>query len=263
MSGTWERNRSMALWRLDRILTHMGVCSRREVKAFLRAGRVCVGGQKSLSPEDKFDPEEAEIRVDGQRIFFSEHVYLILNKPVGILSAKESETEKAAIDLLPEPIRKREVYPAGRLDKDASGLLLMTDDGDFCHQVISPKKRVYKRYEVRCEGCPSPEDAALFEKGILLEDGTTCLPGKLEILQPGPESRCAVVICEGKFHQVKRMMAAVGKPVISLRRTDIGSVHLDEDLQPGEYRVLRESEAKMALQNGDYALQWVKNHENI
>ena len=240
----------MEQWRLDRFLTFTGMASRRETRGLIRAGRVTVDGVPAGSPEQNLDPYTAQVLVDGVQAMFARYVYLMMYKPTGVLSATEDARGATAVDLLPETYRRRGLFPAGRLDKDATGLLLLTDDGDYCHNVISPRKKVFKCYVLETDGCPTAADCAAVAAGMTLEDGTPCLPGRLEVLDAGEPARCRIWIAEGKFHQVKRMLAALGKPVLTLRRTDIGSLHLDESLEPGAYREMTQEEAKKALQPG-------------
>ena len=242
---------ALELWRLDKFITFSGIASRREVRALIQKGRVFVDGQPARTPEQKLNPQTALVEVDRQRIAFAAHIYLMMNKPAGVVSSTEDHRDQTVLELLPERFVKRGLFPAGRLDKDAEGLLILTDDGDFCHNVISPRKKVFKSYLVETQGCPTPDDCALVASGMLLEDGTACLPGRLEVLESGPISRSRIWIAEGKFHQVKRMLAVLGKPVCALRRTDIGRLHLDENLKPGAYREMTEEEAKLAVQSGD------------
>ena len=241
---------ALELWRLDKFIAFSGAASRREVRLLIKAGRIQVDGCTAGGPEQKIDPQTASVYLDGQRISFSVHVYLMMNKPAGVLSSTEDARDRTVLDLLPETLRKRGLFPAGRLDKDSEGLLLLTDDGDYCHRVISPRKNVFKCYEIETMGCPTPEDCAAVAAGMTLEDGTACRPGRLEILETGQTARCRIRISEGKFHQVKRMLAVLGKPVLSLRRTEIGALHLDENLKPGAYREMTAEEAQLALQTG-------------
>ena len=226
------------LLRLDRILSETGLYTRREAKMLVQCGRVTADGQIVSRPDEKLDPETNVICVDGKPVVYQKYVYLMMNKPAGFVSAREDARDRAVTELLKAPYSGRGLFPAGRLDKDSEGLLLLTDDGAFCHNVISPKKHVEKTYYVETEGALTEADVQAFKKGITLKDGTACLPGKLEILESGEKSSAHVVITEGKYHQVKRMLASLGKPVVILKRLSIGGLPLDNALKPGEYREL-------------------------
>ena len=231
----------MASMRLDKLLSASAGVTRTEAKAMLRAGRVHVGGSPVTDGSIQVE-ETSDLTLDGSPLRYRKYVYLMLHKPSGVLSATEDPRDRTVLDLLPEPFRRLELFPAGRLDKDATGLLLLTNDGDFCHRVISPKQEVWKRYLAVTAGPLLPEHTERFRTGMLLEDGSTCLPAGLEILRTGEESECVVTLREGKFHQVKRMLAACGAPVIRLHRLSVGGLELDPSLAPGEARELTEEE---------------------
>lgn len=229
----------MAQLRLDKYLGDLGLASRRELKEIIRAGRVQVDGVTAARPEQKIDPEQNRVLLDGQELGKPRVHYYMMDKPAGVVTATEDREQKTVLDLLPEELRRLGLFPVGRLDKDTTGLLLLTDDGDFAHRVISPKSAVEKRYYAEVEGCPNEADAEAFRQGITLRDGTVCLPARLELLG---ENRCVVTLQEGKYHQVKRMLASRGKPVKSLRRLSIGGLCLDESLGPGGFRELGEED---------------------
>lgn len=239
--NTCRERENMALMRLDKLLSAAAGISRTEAKAMLRAGRVRMDG--GILTDGAIQLEEtAELTLNGRPIQYRKHVYLMMYKPAGIVSATEDRRDRTALDLLPEELQRLELFPAGRLDKDATGLLILTNDGEFCHRVISPKQEVWKRYLAMTAGPLLPEHAARFQAGLLLEDGFHCLPAGLEILRSGEESECIVTLREGKFHQVKRMLAACGAPVRQLHRISIGGLELDPNLAPGESRELTEEE---------------------
>ena len=235
----------MPLERLDKILASTGRWSRREVKDLVRQGRVQAGGMPAARPEDKFDPAQDEISVDGQVVDCAPFVYVLMNKPAGLLSATEDRRQRTVLDLLPEHLRRRGLFPVGRLDKDTVGLLLLTDDGPLAHELLSPKKHVDKVYYARVEGQLNEEDRKALASGMVLGDGSQCLPALLEPLGRGNE--CRLTLREGKYHQVKRMLAARGKPVAFLRRPSMGPLSLGEELKEGEWRLLTEAEVE-ALQ---------------
>ena len=234
----------MSMERLDKLLASTGRWSRAEAKRLVREGRVLDGGRAAVSAEEKYDPETARLTVDGEPLRLREHVYVMLNKPAGVLSATEDGRGKTVLDLLPEAYRKRGLFPVGRLDKDTEGLLLLTDDGVLAHELLSPKKHVDKVYFTRAAGMLTEDDRAAFAEGMTLGDGLKCLPAELKILSAGAESEALVTLREGKFHQIKRMLAARGKPVRYLKRLSMGPLSLDERLAPGEWRELTEAEAK-------------------
>ena len=225
----------MALMRLDKLLADMGIASRRELKEIIRSGHVTVDDAAETRPERKLDPALCEVRLDGELLAYAGFRYFMMDKPAGVLTATEDPRQKTVLDLVSPQMRRMGLFPVGRLDKDTSGLLLLTNDGDFAHRVISPKSGVEKLYYAGVEGNPSEEDVRMFREGLRLKDGTLCLPAKLELLGPG---ECLVTVMEGKYHQVKRMLAACGKPVVSLRRLRVGALELDETLGPGGYREL-------------------------
>ncbi|MGE4484565.1 MAG: pseudouridine synthase [Oscillospiraceae bacterium] len=234
----------MALMRLDRILSAKSSFSRREAKSLVRDGLVTADGVKAVSPEEKYDPETAVIAIGGVPLDQKTHHYIMMNKPAGMVSSTEDPRDSTVLELLDESLLHLDLFPAGRLDKDSEGLLILTDDGVYCHSVISPKKNVNKIYYIETFGVLTEADCRAFEDGIVLGDGMVCRPGRLEILESGDVSRALVTICEGKYHQVKRMTASLGKPVKNLRRISIGALILDESLKPGQYRELSEAEAK-------------------
>ena len=221
--------------RLDKFLADRGVASRKELRDIIRSGRVVVNGKPERRPETKVDPQTDVVSFDGRVLDASPSCTIMLDKPLGVVTATEDKTEKTVLDLLPPELKRRGLFPVGRLDKDTSGLLLLTNDGDFAHRVISPKSAVEKCYCASVEGRASEEDAAAFQEGLLLRDGTKCLPASLEILEDG---RLLVTVTEGKYHQVRRMLASRGLPVLSLRRLSIGGLYLDESLGPGGWKEL-------------------------
>lgn len=225
--------------RLDKYLADRGVGSRRELKEIIRSGRVSVNGVPFREAERKLDPEEDQVSLDGSVLSVPRLRYWMLNKPLGIVTATEDAREKTVLDLFPSELRRLGLFPVGRLDKDTGGLLLLTNDGEFAHRVISPKSAVEKCYYARVDGELNEEDVAAFREGLVLRDGTCCLPAKLEILEPGA---CLVRVTEGKYHQVRRMLASRGKPVLELQRMSVGALALDESLAPGAWKELDEKD---------------------
>jgi len=236
----------MALLRIDRILSDMGVASRKELKEIIKSGRVSVDGEVVRKPEEKCDPESALICIDGEVLRYSKFLYFMMDKPCGIVTATEDKKQDTVVSLLSAELQRMGIFPVGRLDKDTSGLLLLTNDGDFAHRVISPKSEIEKRYIAQVEGEPNGEDVRAFAEGIELRDGFRCLPAKLELLGG---SECAVTVMEGKYHQVRRMLASRGKPVLKLRRVSIGNLTVDSDLGAGGYRELSAEELRLIDKN--------------
>ena len=233
--------RNMAQERLDKILASQGLGSRKEVGQWIRRGLVQVNGEIVRRPEQKADPETDAVYLEGKPVTVQKHLYLMMNKPAGVLSAARDPRTPTVVDLLPEPLRRRGLFPAGRLDKDAEGLLLLTDDGELVHRIISPRWKAEKLYYAELDRPAEPDDVPAFASGLDLGD-FTALPARLTIL-PGGKA-CTVAVMEGKFHQVKRMFAARGKKVLRLVRLKIGTLELDKSLKSGEFRELSESERR-------------------
>ena len=228
--------------RLDKIISATGKKSRREVREMVRQGRVLVDGKPAPAADMKVDPQTAVILLDGEPLGYEKFTYVMLHKPAGVLTATEDRRQETVLDLLPPELRRRALSPVGRLDKDTEGLLLLTNDGQLAHRLLSPKSHVDKVYYARVDGALEPGDIAAFAAGMTLGDGLECLPAGLEILAAGETSECLVTLREGKFHQVKRMLAARGKPVEYLKRLSMGSLRLDDTLAPGEFRLLTAAE---------------------
>ena len=225
--------------RLDKVLTGTGRWSRREVKLLVRQGLVRLNGAAAGSAEEKCDPETAVITVNGETVVLRRFTYVLLHKPGGVLTATEDRRQETVLELLPQELRRVGLAPVGRLDKDTEGLLLLTNDGELTHRLLSPKYHVDKRYFARVDGHLTAAHTETFAKGMTLGDGLKCLPARLEIL---PDSGCIVTVREGKFHQVKRMLASCGAPVVYLKRLSMGPLVLGDELGRGEHRMLREEE---------------------
>ena len=225
--------------RLDKIISATGKKSRREVREMVRQGRVLVDGKPAPAADMKVDPQTAVILLDGEPLGYEKFTYVMLHKPAGVLTATEDRRQETVLDLLPPELRRRALSPVGRLDKDTEGLLLLTNDGQLAHRLLSPKSHVDKVYYARVDGALEPGDIAAFAAGMTLGDGLECLPAGLEILSP---TEALVTLREGKFHQVKRMLAARGKPVLYLKRLSMGRLRLDPALAPGARRMLTEEE---------------------
>ena len=229
----------MSLTRLDKLLSDMGIASRRDIKELIKKGRITVDGSAATQPELRIDPESSRVELDGVVLSYSRHHYYMMDKPSGVLTATEDNRQKTVLDLVTPEMRRMGLFPVGRLDKDTSGLLLLTDDGDFAHNVISPKSEVEKLYYAKVEGKADENDVKAFKEGLILGDGTRCLPAGLKWIGEG---QCLVTLMEGKYHQVKRMLASRGKPVLELRRLSIGRLKLDDSLSAGGFRELSQEE---------------------
>ena len=237
--------------RLDKYLVACAVGSRTELKNYLKAGRVTVNGKKEKSAKLQINEDTDEICFDGQKLEYEEFVYYMMNKPQGVISATEDPKHKTVLDLLDDLARSKEVFPVGRLDIDTHGLLLLTNDGKLAHALLSPKRHVDKTYLAQINGVMTDEDIETFAQGIPLKD-FTCQPAKLELVSVDTEknqSLVRVTIAEGKFHQVKRMVAYCGKEVVDLQRLTMGTLTLDEDLKRGEWRRLTKDELEALLES--------------
>ena len=228
--------------RLDKILCSQSTMTRSEAGRLIRSGRVTVDGKVCRQPAEKWDPTTHTLAVDGKPLGYAKNVYWMLNKPAGILCVSRDPKAPTVIDLLPEEQQRRGLFPAGRLDKDTHGLVLITDDGTLAHDILSPRHHIPKTYRAVLDKPLTEAAAQAFREGPTLEDGTKCLPAQVQVLEPGDEPLVEVVIYEGKFHQIKRMFAAVGCQVIWLKRIAMGSLRLDETLAEGECRPLTEEE---------------------
>lgn len=243
------------MMRLDKYLAEMGEGTRQEVKAFIRKGRVLVGGVPVKKPEAKVEEGKDQVTLDGREIPYQKYLYYMLNKPAGVITATTDSRDRTVLDLLGED-RRKDLFPVGRLDKDTEGLLLITNDGPLAHRLLSPRKHVDKCYYAKVRGEVTGEDVEQFAQGLFLaglgeEKEEKTMPARLEILKtvstggeedPGFVSEILLTIQEGKFHQVKRMFQAVGKEVLYLKRLSMGSLKLDPELAPGQYRELTKEE---------------------
>lgn len=234
--------------RLDKLLAHTGFGTRKEVKKIIKDKYIQVNGEVATNPGLKVDPDTDDVRVGGERIFYEEFVYYMLNKPAGVISATEDYVHETVLDLLDPSDSVQEPHPVGRLDKDTEGLLILTNDGQLTHQLTSPKKQIDKEYYAEIEGIVTEEDVQAFKEGIVLiedEEEYVTQPATLKIIEIIEEDHASVVhvtIQEGKFHQVKRMFHAVGKEVTYLKRIRMNQLTLDESLPLGVYRRLTEEE---------------------
>lgn len=240
--------------RIDKLLAHTGYGTRSEIKKLVKQGKVTVDGKLIKDSGLLVDPEVNIVEYEGERVMYRSVVYFMLNKPPGVISATEDFRDQTVIDLLKPEDRLMDPFPVGRLDKDTVGLLLLTNDGQLAHELLSPRKHVTKTYEALVHGNVDESDIEQFRIGVQLDDGYMCMPASLRVL--GQEQRdgetystISLTIMEGKFHQVKRMFAAVGKTVLYLKRVAMGPIQLDESLREGEYRELTEIELDLLRQH--------------
>lgn len=233
----------MAQIRIDKYLCVALGITRSEAKFLIKSGNITVDGIRISKSDFKFD-DTAEVKNAGETLVYKKYLYIMMNKPEGILSASSDKRVKTVVDILPDHLKREGLFPVGRLDKNTTGLLILTDDGDFGHRVMSPKSGIEKTYIVTLDGPLAAEHIRPFEEGITLADGTKCLPAKLHILS---QKEAQITISEGKYHQIKRMFGTVGLGVDALRRKSVGGLILDEKLSPGEVRELTEAEKQLVF----------------
>lgn len=230
--------------RIDKVLSNLGHGSRKEIKKLCKDGEVKIDGVIMKDSSQKFDPLNSSINVRGEDITYRENVYLMMNKPQGVVSATCDNLHETVIDLIDDEFKAFSPAPVGRLDKDTEGLMFISNDGKLAHRVLSPKKKVMKTYYAEVEGIVTEDDVKAFREGVYIDDDYKTLPADLEILESGDISKIELTIVEGKFHQVKRMFHAVEKEVVYLKRIRLGTLLLDHSLELGEYRELTEDELK-------------------
>lgn len=230
--------------RLDKVLSNFGFGTRSEIKQFVKDGLVKVDGTLVKDSGMHVSPDKCEIEVNGEILNYRKFIYVMMNKPAGVISATEDNKQKTVLDILPGKFSCFGLFPAGRLDIDTEGLLLLTNDGKLAHELLSPRKHVSKRYYALVEGIVDQNIAKSFKKGVTLDDGYTTLPAELYIIKEGQRSEIELVLYEGKFHQVKRMFEAVGRKVLFLKRIKMGELKLDEGLAAGGCRELTEDEVR-------------------
>ncbi len=228
--------------RLDKLISSQGLCDRKQVKVLAKKGKITVNGVPVKDPGFSVSPDQDCIVVDGKELTYQKFVYLMLNKPQGVICATDDRSAKTVLDLLPPELLRPGLFPAGRLDKDTTGFVLLTDDGALAHRILSPKNHIQKTYEAVLDHPLSREDILALAEGITLKDGTRCLPATVE---PLSGNTIKIKICEGKYHQIKRMIAARENAVLQLRRTFIGNVPLDPDLPEGSCRPLSPAEQEL------------------
>ncbi len=232
------------LQRLDKVISSQTSLSRKEIKGLIKAGEIKVNSVISKSADMKIDPIKDTVILSGKLLEYKKFVYYMMNKPKGILSASNDKNATTVVDILPAHLKRKNLFPAGRLDKDTTGLLIITDDGDFAHKMLSPNKKVYKHYIATLSDKIPDGTKEKFEQGIVLEDGTVCQKAFFDEIG---ENKALVKICEGKFHQVKKMFSACGSTVVELERVQIGQLKLDRSLLLGQARELDEDEISSIL----------------
>ena len=229
--------------RLDKLISSQRADGRKEVQKLIKSGAVLVNGKICKKPDTKVDPDKDEIVVDGQALNYSKYIYIMMNKPAGVVSATEDRQFKTVIDIIPEDMKRKGLFPVGRLDRDTEGLLLITDDGDFAHSITSPKKHVDKKYVAKLDGEITEDTVKAFSDGIEFSDGTKCRSAVLEC-DENDKKTGIVTICEGKYHQVKKMFLCCGLKVVHLQRISIGGLYLDSNLHIGECKLLTDMKRK-------------------
>ncbi|MBS7008369.1 pseudouridine synthase [Anaerostipes sp.] len=238
----------MKAMRLDKFLCEVSGCTRSEAKKLIRQGKVLAAEEIVKKPEFKVVPGQDKVTLDGKELMFREYEYLMMNKPKGVVTATKDSREETVMDLIPG-IHKKGMFPVGRLDKDTEGLLLITNDGELGHCLLSPKHHVTKRYSVTVTGEIGRAQQQAFEAGMDIGDEKPLKPAKLEIIKSGEVSSAEVFITEGRFHQIKRMFEAVGSQVLELKRLAMGPLVLDPELSPGQFRELTEEEIRCLKEN--------------
>lgn len=228
--------------RIDKVLSNLGYGSRKDIKKLCKNGDVSIDGEIIKDSSYKFEPENSTIMVKDEEVLYRENIYLMMNKPQGVVSATIDNLHETVIDLIDDEFKAFDPFPVGRLDIDTEGLLMISSDGKLAHQLLSPKKHVAKTYYAEVEGKVTDEDIREFAEGVYIEDDYKTLPAELNILESGEVSKIELTIVEGKFHQVKRMFQAVDKEVVYLRRMSMGTLALDPELELGEYRELTQEE---------------------
>ncbi len=232
------------LQRIDKIVSSQLNISRNDTRTLVKKGAVLCDGVVITDVGAKCDAEKSEITVNGKPLFFKEHIYIMMNKPQGVVSATTDNKIKTVIDIVPDNLKRKNLFPAGRLDKDTVGFMLITDDGDFAHKILSPSKHVEKTYIAHLRDKLSDEGRRILENGAVLSDGTECMDARVKLLDEDGKI-AEVTIREGKYHQIKRMFASVGNEVVFLKRISIGNLPLDETLGVGECREITKEELEL------------------
>lgn len=231
--------------RLDKILSNIGYGSRKDIKAYVKKGVVKVNNEAVKDSSKKFNPYKDRIEIEGELIEYKEYIYLMMNKPDGVISSTYDNIHRTVIDLIDEEYKVFNPFPVGRLDKDTEGLLLISNDGKLAHNLLSPKKHIDKIYYVKIEGEVTKDDVLKMKEGVVIDKNYKTMPAALEIINSNKISEVYITIKEGKFHQIKKMFKTLGKEVMYLKRISMGYLKLDEKLLPGEYRELTQEEVEL------------------
>ena len=239
----------MSLNRLDKLIALNCNVSRKEARELVKSGQVKVNGKTVLRSEELIDTSLDRVEINGHDFISKDHIYIMMNKPAGVITATKDEHKQTVMDLIPGALTRRSLFPCGRLDRNTTGLLIITDDGEFCHRIVSPNHHVYKTYIARLTRPLDEKSIKQLESGVTLTDGSECLPAKVKNLSDDYTYKAQIKIREGKYHQVKRMFLAVGNHVDSLERIAIGSLKLDGALAPGECREMTDEELGLLFED--------------
>lgn len=241
----------MGKMRLDRFFSSQEILSRKDVRTALKNGRITVNGTVVKKADLQIDPQTDRITLDNADVSYEPFVYLMLNKPKGVVSATDDKTHTTVLDLVPPELFRSDLFPAGRLDKDTTGFVLLTNDGDFAHRILAPGSHIKKHYEVQIDGRLTQEEETYIRNGTVLADGYECMPCGLTLLADEDWPKYEIVLQEGKYHQIKRMFGTVQKGVVELKRTKMGALSLDENLKEGECRKIVHKELELILCKND------------
>lgn len=237
----------MAIMRLDKFFSSQEILSRKDIKTAIRHGAVAINGIPAKNVDIKVNTDSDIVSLNGKEIKYKPFVYIMLNKPKGVVSATDDKINKTVLDLVPDQLKRNDLFPAGRLDKDSEGFVLITNDGDFAHKILSPKKHVPKKYVVELDGRVTKDIIKAMRDGVTLSDGSLCKSADVKLLNDNAESTVEIVLSEGKYHQIKRMFGLFDLGVNSLKRISIGGLELDENLAPGKCREMLHKEVEKIL----------------
>ncbi len=237
----------MPIMRLDKFFSSQEILSRKEIKPLVKNGSIKINNTIAMSSDQKVNTDTDKVYLYSKEILYKPFVYIMLNKPQGVVSATDDKINKTVLDLIPKELYRSDLFPAGRLDKDTVGFVLMTNDGDFAHKILSPKNHIEKKYITQLDNSISTEDVKKLEQGITLADGYACMPCRITVLEDGEKPLLEIAICEGKYHQIKRMFGVVNCGVTYLKRTHMGGIELDDKLHEGMCREMLHKEVETIL----------------
>ena len=240
---------AMSIMRLDKFFSSQEICSRKEIKTHIKKGNIKINDAIAKSHEQKIDTDKDQIYLNHTLIVYKPYVYIMLNKPQGVVSASNSKSHQTVLDLVPQNLYRSDLFPAGRLDKDTEGFVLITNDGDFAHHILSPKNHIEKKYVAVLDGRLTAQGIARIEDGITLADDTICQKATLRVLDDSDTPSVEVTICEGKYHQIKRMFGVLELGVLQLKRIQMGNLPLDPNLGSSECREILHKEIQQILAN--------------